>query len=150
MSTEDGTLVYAYEVDGLGNSLSDTDDPNVPSLLAAPLLGYTPLGASVFATTHARLLSADNNPFYFAGAQIIKRHSTGELPGGSHPSLFHVTNAKWSNLAAAQQHVARKSLPALYLPLPALSMLQAPTRRGWAARTRQPSTYGRCPGWWMP
>jgi hypothetical protein len=32
--------VYAYEVDGLGNSLVDFDDPNIPSLLAIPELGY--------------------------------------------------------------------------------------------------------------
>jgi hypothetical protein len=32
--------VYAYEVDGLGNSLADFDDPNTPSLLAMPLLGW--------------------------------------------------------------------------------------------------------------
>ncbi len=31
---------YAYEVDGLGQQLTDFDDPNVPSLLAIPLLGY--------------------------------------------------------------------------------------------------------------
>ena len=32
--------MYAYEVDGLGQSLTDFDDPNLPSLLAIPLLGY--------------------------------------------------------------------------------------------------------------
>ena len=32
--------MYAYEVDGLGNHLTDFDDPNLPSLLALPLLGY--------------------------------------------------------------------------------------------------------------
>jgi hypothetical protein len=37
---QDGTRVYAYEVDGLGNSLVDFDDPNIPSLLAIPELGY--------------------------------------------------------------------------------------------------------------
>jgi meiotically up-regulated gene 157 (Mug157) protein len=37
---QDGTKVYAYEVDGLGNSLYDFDDPNLPSLLAVPLLNY--------------------------------------------------------------------------------------------------------------
>ena len=37
---QDGAKVYAYEVDGLGQSLHDFDDPNLPSLLAIPLLGY--------------------------------------------------------------------------------------------------------------
>lgn len=32
--------MYAYEVDGLGHTLTDFDDPNLPSLLAIPLLGY--------------------------------------------------------------------------------------------------------------
>ena len=32
--------MYAYEVDGLGKALFDFDDPNLPSLLAIPLLGY--------------------------------------------------------------------------------------------------------------
>lgn len=36
----DGKKVYAYEVDGLGNELSGFDDPNMPSLLGMPLLGY--------------------------------------------------------------------------------------------------------------
>ncbi len=35
-----GVKMYAYEVDGLGNSLADFDDPNLPSLLAMPLLGF--------------------------------------------------------------------------------------------------------------
>jgi uncharacterized protein len=71
VSTEDGVLVYAYEVDGRGNSLADTDDPNVPSLLAAPLLGYSPLDAAIHAATRARLLSVAENPFYFASAWPI-------------------------------------------------------------------------------
>jgi meiotically up-regulated gene 157 (Mug157) protein len=36
----DGAKVYAYEVDGLGHALLDFDDPNLPSLLAMPLLGF--------------------------------------------------------------------------------------------------------------
>ena len=39
-SSQPGVQMYAYEVDGLGHSLADFDDPNLPSLLAIPLLGY--------------------------------------------------------------------------------------------------------------
>jgi hypothetical protein len=35
-----GSAAYAYEVDGLGGVLSDFDDPNLPSLLAMPIIGY--------------------------------------------------------------------------------------------------------------
>lgn len=33
-------LLLCIQVDGLGNALVDFDDPNLPSLLAMPLLGY--------------------------------------------------------------------------------------------------------------
>lgn len=36
----DGKKIYAYEVDGRGGVLSGFDDPNMPSLLGLPLLGY--------------------------------------------------------------------------------------------------------------
>jgi meiotically up-regulated gene 157 (Mug157) protein len=48
-----GTKMYAYEVDGLGNSLHDFDDPNMSSLLALPLLGYDRYDEQVYATTRA-------------------------------------------------------------------------------------------------
>lgn len=73
VATEDGALVYAYEVDGRGSALSDTDDPNVPSLLAAPLLGYAPLDADIFATTKQRLLSSETNSYFYAGASALCR-----------------------------------------------------------------------------
>lgn len=73
VATEDGALVYAYEVDGRGNALSDMDDPNVPSLLAAPLLGYAPLDADIFDTTKQRLLSSETNSYFYAGALALCR-----------------------------------------------------------------------------
>lgn len=33
-------LLLLCQVDGLGNALIDFDDPNLPSLLAMPLLGF--------------------------------------------------------------------------------------------------------------
>ncbi len=58
--------VYAYEVDGLGNSLL-MDDANIPSLLSAPYLGYTKPDAFVYRNTRRFLLSK-NDPYYYAGS----------------------------------------------------------------------------------
>eukprot|EP00887_Chlorella_sp_A99_P007759 scaffold20.g7759.t1 len=55
-----GPRVYAYEVDGLGNTVTDFDDPNIPSLLSIPLLGYRHYNRAVYAATRARLLSKNN------------------------------------------------------------------------------------------
>lgn len=69
VTTEDGVDVYAYEVDGRGNSLYDFDDANVPSLLSAPMLGYPRLNLARYLRTRERLLSP-RNPVYFAGSEI--------------------------------------------------------------------------------
>ncbi len=61
---EDGSTSYAYEVDGLGGVLADFDDPNVPSLLSIPLLGYSHYDRATYATTRARILSARNKRFF--------------------------------------------------------------------------------------
>jgi meiotically up-regulated gene 157 (Mug157) protein len=58
--------IYAYEVDGLGNALTDFDDANIPSLLSAPLLNFSDLQAVVYAATRKRVLSS-HNPQFFAG-----------------------------------------------------------------------------------
>jgi len=57
--------VYAYEVDGLGNSIL-MDDANVPSLLSAPYLGYGTTTSLIYRNTRRFLLSKDN-PTYYAG-----------------------------------------------------------------------------------
>jgi meiotically up-regulated gene 157 (Mug157) protein len=56
---------YAYEVDGLGNSLL-IDDANVPSLLSLPYLGITSASDSTYQATRKSILSQEN-PFYFSG-----------------------------------------------------------------------------------
>ena len=60
-----GEQIYAYEVDGLGHALV-MDDANVPSLLAAPYLGYCEADDPAYQATRRTLLSAEN-PFYYAG-----------------------------------------------------------------------------------
>ena len=57
--------IYAYEVDGFGNSLL-MDDANMPSLLSLPLLGVCSPDDELYLATRAFVLSGDN-PFFFTG-----------------------------------------------------------------------------------
>eukprot|EP00884_Botryococcus_braunii_P023018 jgi/Botrbrau1/93/Bobra.0022s0083.1 len=67
--TVDNVKVYAYEVDGLGSAVVDFDDPNLPSLLAMPLLGYRHYDREIYRTTVKRLLSSENS-YFFKGNDI--------------------------------------------------------------------------------
>ena len=58
---------YAYEVDGLGNSVF-IDDANIPSLLSLPLLGCVSPHNEIYKATREFILSK-KNPFYFVGAK---------------------------------------------------------------------------------
>ncbi len=71
--------VYAYEVDGLGHSLL-ADDANIPSLLAAPYLGYTKPTSTVYANTRRFLLSRDN-PYYYVG-KVARGIGSAHTPDG--------------------------------------------------------------------
>lgn len=57
--------IYAYEIDGYGNSLQ-MDDANVPSLLSLPYLGYCKIDDPTYQRTRAFILS-DDNPYFFRG-----------------------------------------------------------------------------------
>ena len=57
--------IYAYEIDGFGNSLL-MDDANVPSLLSLPYLGCCDVKDATYQRTRAFVLS-DDNPFFFRG-----------------------------------------------------------------------------------
>ena len=80
--------MYAYEVDGLGNSLL-MDDANVPSLLSAPYLGYK-YDNDAYANTK-RFIFSKSNPTYQSGTNPI----TGQIDGyGSQ----HMRSAIWQNI----------------------------------------------------
>ena len=57
--------MYAYETDGEGR-FNLMDDANVPSLLAAPYLGYAGFEDKDYLNTRSFLLSRDN-PYYYEG-----------------------------------------------------------------------------------
>ena len=75
----DGDLVYAYEVDGLGNVLH-MDDANVPSLLSLPYLGWCASDDPVYLATRRRVLSAEN-PWFVSGAHAAGVGSPHTPPG---------------------------------------------------------------------
>lgn len=70
--------IYAFEVDGFGNSLC-MDDANVPSLLGASYLGYCKADDSLYQNTR-KFVWSDNNPYFFKG-------KAGEGIGGPHVGL---------------------------------------------------------------
>ncbi|WP_243109698.1 glycoside hydrolase family 125 protein [Clostridium sartagoforme] len=55
--------MYAYEVDGFGNSFL-VDDANVPSLLSIPLIGYKDNKDVTYINTRNYILSKDNQYYY--------------------------------------------------------------------------------------
>jgi meiotically up-regulated gene 157 (Mug157) protein len=64
-TNQQGEQVFAYEVDGLGNS-SIMDDSNIPNLLAAPYLGYVNETDLIYQTTRKTILSKEN-PYFYEG-----------------------------------------------------------------------------------
>jgi len=66
--TKDGEIVWAYEIDGLGNAIV-VDDANLPSLLSLPYYGFLSANDPLYQTTRARLLSA-KNPYYYSGKTV--------------------------------------------------------------------------------
>lgn len=71
--------IYAFEVDGYGSHIA-MDDPNIPSLLSAPFLGYTTLHDPIYQNTRRKILSRDN-PYYAWGPTISGVGSMHTLPG---------------------------------------------------------------------
>lgn len=71
--------IFAYEVDGFGSHCL-MDDPNVPSLISLPYLGYCSPEDPVYINTRKFILSK-NNPFYAEGkvASGLTSPHTGTL-----------------------------------------------------------------------
>lgn len=58
------------------------DDANVPSLLAAPYLGYCSFKDAIYQSTR-KMIWSDNNPYFFKG-------KAGEGVGGPHVGLNYI------------------------------------------------------------
>ncbi len=65
VENESSGKIFAYEVDGFGSRCL-MDDPNVPSLLSLPYIGYCSANDPVYIATRKFILSAAN-PFYAQG-----------------------------------------------------------------------------------
>ncbi|QDS69206.1 hypothetical protein FKW77_000559 [Venturia effusa] len=75
--------IYAFEVDGFGSS-TIMDDANIPSLLAAPLLGYLKQDDQIYQNTRNMILSSQN-PYYMRGPLLNAVGSPHTGPGNSWP-----------------------------------------------------------------
>jgi meiotically up-regulated gene 157 (Mug157) protein len=75
---EDGSGIWAFEVDGYGNQLF-MDDANIPGLLSLPYLGCCAVGDTLYQRTRKLALSG-NNPYFFKG-------SAADGIGGPHEGL---------------------------------------------------------------
>ena len=73
--------IWAYEVDGYGNTLM-MDDANAPGLLSLPYLGCCAVDDPQYLRTRQFVLSP-NNPYFFKGRQV-------EGVGGPHIGLGYV------------------------------------------------------------
>ncbi|MCH9274738.1 glycoside hydrolase family 125 protein [Bifidobacterium amazonense] len=67
-TNRDGETIWAYETDGLGH-YNVMDDSNVPSLMAAPYLGFCEPDDPTYLATRRTLLS-DENPYYYEGKYL--------------------------------------------------------------------------------
>jgi meiotically up-regulated gene 157 (Mug157) protein len=72
--------IYAYEVDGTGSRLL-MDDPNVPSLLSLPYVGYVQNTDPVWRNT-LRFIKSDDNPYRY--------HGITEGLGSPHTPPLHI------------------------------------------------------------
>jgi meiotically up-regulated gene 157 (Mug157) protein len=79
-------LIYAYEIDGLGN-INLMDDSNIPSLLSLPYLcpDGIPVNHTIYQNTRKFIFSPDN-PWFFRGKHLEGKHL-------HLPRIFYIWNA---------------------------------------------------------
>jgi meiotically up-regulated gene 157 (Mug157) protein len=97
VDSKDFGKVYAYEVDGLGHSVL-MDDANLPSLLAAPYMGYLPASDPIYQNTRRMLLSSAN-PNYYSG-----RLASGIGCGNTAPGTIWPLSLLAQGLTATNQN----------------------------------------------
>jgi len=105
----DGVEVYAYEVDGLGNSLVDFDDPNLPSLMSIPLLGYQHFDQRVYDVTRERLFA--HNKYYVRGSHF-EGWASPHTPNGQVWHLGWITQGLTSDSVDERVKMLRNLLKA--------------------------------------
>jgi uncharacterized protein len=82
IETKNHGRIWAYEVDGYGDTLR-MDDANAPGLLSLEYLGcVTPVGRAIYEHSRAFALSSDN-PYFFSG-------SAADGIGGPHIGLGYI------------------------------------------------------------
>jgi meiotically up-regulated gene 157 (Mug157) protein len=93
--------VFAYEVDGMGESLL-IDDANMPSLLSIPLTGYAAADDPTYLATRGLLLS-DDNPYYFRGEHAVGIGSPHTPPNQVWPIALAVQGLTSTSAEERQQ-----------------------------------------------
>ena len=113
VAADDGvtkTKMYAYEVDGLGGVRKDFDDPNVPSLLSIPLLGYPHFDPEIYQETRNRIMSSKNE-HYFEGS-VLTGLGSPHTPRGYVWPLAVMVDALTSDDAEKRANALRSLLKA--------------------------------------
>ena len=80
-ATATGDVLWAYEIDGYGNTLL-MDDANAPGLLSLPYLGCCAISDPVYQRTRAWVLSLRQS--------ILLPRQSGEGVGGPHQGLNYI------------------------------------------------------------
>jgi meiotically up-regulated gene 157 (Mug157) protein len=93
--------VYAYEVDGLGHYVL-MDDANIPSLLAAPYIGYVPASDPTYQNTR-RLLLSPADPYFYAGSLAGGIGSNNSPPGTVWPLSLLAQGLTTTGVAERQE-----------------------------------------------